>query len=340
MYAHTFSTASIAGPRQLDAWRAWYDTVFDVAPLGADEDGSFVASNATWTLRGVTLSRVVSPANTVSRSRSVIRRNPVDHWALTLSRRSVTRLDTLGRPIEPAPGTPFIVSFGDPSTIERSTEDERLQLILARDTFPSLAPLLDAARGLALDSSGGRMLADYLLMLDRQIPDLEPECADRLANAVGAMLQACLAPTVRSTNEARDQIRLTLMERVRKAVGKHLRSPSLGPDTLCREAATSRSQLYRLLAPEGGVATYIQRRRLAEGFAVLSDIDCLTPIGRLAELLCFSDASAFSRAFRREFGLSPSDVRAMALSGLPPAQPPRQPDDVSIRTFSDCLRSC
>lgn len=339
MYAHTFSTASLAVAHQLDAWRAWYDTVFDVRPVETEEH-PFVATNATWTLRGMTLSRVTSPANTVSRSRSVIRRNAVDHWVVTLSRKTVTKLVTLGSPLELPPGTPFVLSFGDETVIERPQDDERLQLILARDTFPSIAPLLDAARGIALEPAGARMLADYMNLLDRQVPALEQDCADRLGAAVEAMLRACLAPTVQARHAARDQIRLTLMERVRKAVAAHLRSPSLGPETLCREAATSRSQLYRLLEPEGGVASYIQRRRLAEGFALLSDIGCLTPIGRLAELLCFSDASAFSRAFRREFGLSPSDVRAMSLSGLPPALPARHADEGAIRTFSDCLRNC
>lgn len=337
MYAHTFSTAPLPIPRQLEAWRGWYDTVFDVAPA-IEPEAPFVATNATWNLRGVTLSRVRSPANTVSRSRSVIRRNAVDHWVVTLSRNTVTRLSTLGSPLEIAPGTPFILSFGDQSLIERGSQDERLQLILARDSFQAIAPLLDGARGIALEPAGARMLADYMQVLDQQIPTLEPDCADRLGSALEAMLRVCIAPSVQSRNAARDQVRLTLMERVRKAVALHLRSPTLGPDTLCREAATSRSQLYRLLEPEGGVASYIQRRRLAEGFALLSDIGNLMPIGRLAELLCFSDASAFSRAFRREFGISPSDVRAMSLSGLPPALPARHTEEAVIRTFSDCLR--
>ena len=337
MHAHTFSTALLPVARQLDAWRGWYDTVFDVVPAREPET-PFVATNATWTLPGVTLSRVGSPANTVNRSRSVIRRNGVDHWVVTLSRNTVTRLVTLGAPLEIAPGMPFVLSFGDESTIERENHDERLQLILARDNFQAIAPLLDGARGIALEPNGARMLADYMQMLDRQVPTLEAECASRLSGAVETMLRACLAPSVEASNAARDQVRVTLMERVRRAVTAHLRSPSLGPDTLCREAATSRSQLYRLLEPEGGVASYIQRRRLAEGFAMLSDIACLLPIGRLAELLCFSDASAFSRAFRREFGLSPSDVRAMSLSGLPPALPTRPADEAAIRTFSDTLR--
>jgi AraC-like DNA-binding protein len=40
------------------------------------------------------------------------------------------------------------------------------------------------------------------------------------------------------------------------------------------------------------------------------------PISRIAEELCFADASSFSRAFRLEFGQSPSEVRSAALVGL------------------------
>jgi hypothetical protein len=43
------------------------------------------------------------------------------------------------------------------------------------------------------------------------------------------------------------------MDRV-KAVRRDLRSSSLGPDKLWREAAISRSQLHRVLEGEGGVA--------------------------------------------------------------------------------------
>ena len=46
------------------------------------------------------------------------------------------------------------------------------------------------------------------------------------------------------------------------AIRRNLRSPSLGPDKLCREAGTSQSQLYRVLEHVGGVANYIKRCRL------------------------------------------------------------------------------
>ena len=67
-----------------------------------------------------------------------------------------------------------------------------------------------------MSTPAARMLADYMLVLERNAPDLDPETLDRLGNAVQAMLTACLAPTAERMSVSRDQINFTLMERVRK----------------------------------------------------------------------------------------------------------------------------
>jgi AraC-like DNA-binding protein len=239
--------------------------------------------------------------------------------------------------LSPPAGVPFVVSLGDEMANDRSDYDQ-VQLFLARDSFEAIAPLLDVARGMVLDRPEGKLLADYMLMLMRNLPDLTAEHGSRLPSAIQAMLAACLAPSVDRMASARLQIDLTRMERVRRAVRKHLRSPSLGPEKLCRETVTSRSQLYRLLKGEGGVARYIQRRRLSESFAILCDTSSNFSINRIAETLCFADTSSFSRAFRREFGMSPSDVRGAALTGLPPAATPKVRAGRGTHSFAECLR--
>jgi AraC-like DNA-binding protein len=339
MLAEHFDTASLPAIRQLEGWQAWYDKMFDVVPAPTRDEG-FVAQNETWGVPGITLSRVNSPANTVNRTTSVIRRNAIDHWVFTLSKQSASDVTARGGiSFEAPPQTPFILSFGEEMAIRRRTDDRRIQVILARDSFPTIAPLIDAARGRTINTPGARMLADYMLLLERNMPVLEAENSQRLRSAVEAMLVACLAPTAKGLAAARDQINLTLMERVRQAVRRNLRSHLLGPDKLCREAATSRSQLYRLLESEGGVTRYIQRRRLLESFSLLCDAGNDVSIGAVAEMLCFADPSTFSRAFRREFGMSPKEVRALSHAGLPPAPPAKEVTGPAIRTFSDCLRA-
>jgi AraC-like DNA-binding protein len=330
-----FATHSLPKSEQFDAWHSWYSMVCDTAPRHQATAG-FPARNVTWTLNGFALSCVTTPPVSVARTKTLIRRNPVDHWAISLSKQSPTELSFRGNALTVPAGVPFVFSLAE--EICHGRAHDRLQLYLARDSFHAIAPLLDAAEGMVLDTPEGKLLADYMLLLECNLPHLPSEDGPKLAVAIQAMLGTCLAPFARRV-VASHYVDLTLMERVRRAVRRNLRSPSLGPDKLCREAATSRSQLYRLLEGEGGVARYIQRRRLSESFSILCDTSNNFSIAAIAEALCFVDASNFSRAFRREFGMSPSEVRAASLVGVPPAATSKVPARAETRSFADCLRA-
>ena len=320
MLSQTFSTDLLPVFEQLEGWRRWLSPLFEVDSLRATQDG-FPATNWNWILDGLTVSRVRSPPALVSRPASIIRRSPIDHWAITLSKHSPSDVQVRDMPVSAPAGMPIVLSLGEEMRIARSQHDDRLQLLLSRDHFDSIAHLIESVKGTALQGAHGALLADYMLVLERHLPTLAPQDVGRLPKAVEAMLAACLGPSADRVATARRQIEFTLMERVRRAVRRNLKSPSLGPDKLCREAAMSRSQLYRVLESEGGVAHYIQRRRLSESFALLCDVSHNLPISKVAEMLCFSDASSFSRAFRQEFGVSPRDVRLASLAGQGPPPP-------------------
>jgi hypothetical protein len=234
----TFMTHPLPLSEQFEAWRGWYASVFDTAPK-VPAAGGFRAKKVAWMLDGFGFSRVSAPPDLMRRTRTLIRRNPVDHWCIALAKKSATELRIGERCLIVPAKVPYVFSLGEELSSERS--QDRIQLYLSRDSFHAIAPLLDAARGTALETPEGHLLADYLLLLERNIPQLPAGDGAKLARAVQAMICACLAPSSDRIAEARGHIDLTLMERVRQAVRRNLRSPSLGPEKLCREAATSRS---------------------------------------------------------------------------------------------------
>lgn len=338
MNSEGFSTRTLPPRDQFDAWRGWFHPAFESLPRQPPEEG-FIAETRVSTLDGFGLSQVSAPAIRVVRTRTLIRRNPVDHWVITIGRRARSSIGVDGSWLDVPAGVPFVLSMASEFVSERD-HDERVQIYLSRDRFREIAPVLDAARGMTLDTPMGHLLAGYIDLLARSLPDLSAEERPRLTGALAAMVGACVAPSPARLAAAAGQIDLGRLEKVRRAVRRYLRAPSLGPALLCRHVGTSRSQLYRLLEGEGGVARYIQRQRLLESYALLSDPANGRPIAAIAEELCFADASGFSRAFRQEFAVSPSDVRTAARAGLVAAGLPKEPSD-GLRGggLSDCLRA-
>ena len=335
MDASTFSTRSFATRDQARVWTEWFQPTFDVLPEAEDPSG-FAAEYSIWNVGDVFITWVTGPATRVVRTPGHVRRSPFDHWVLSYCREGSTTISTKGRDVAATAGASFLWSLG--YALDGRSSAPRLQVYLPRDSFPDVATVLDLAVGSTLDAQRSQLLGDYLMMLKRNLPHLSPEDAARLPAAIQAMFNVCLAPTSDTVAAASRQIQLTLMERVRQAVRRNLRSPSLGPDRLCRETGTSRSQLYRVLEHAGGVSNYIKRCRLAESMALLSDVSNSQAINKMAEVLCFSDASTFSRAFRQEFGVSPGDVRSAALSGAAIEPAPASKLLPKGHSFSDRLR--
>jgi AraC-like DNA-binding protein len=332
----TFLTRSLHPADQYDAWCEWVRPTFGIMPMDSVRYG-FQAENHVWRLGDMAVSQVSAPPVRVKRQKADLRRDPVDHWVLSFCKQGATVITTDRASIKAPAGVPFLWSLGEASESER-TQVDRTQLFLARDAFCDIAPLLDTERCSVLDTPLGRLLGDYMLALERRLPAMTRADLPRLTQATGAMIAAVVGPSAERIAVAKGPIDLGRLERVRQAVRKQLRSPALAPMTLCHVLGISRSNLYRLFEDVGGVARYIQSRRLHEAHAMLSQTATNHAISLIAEELCFPDASSFSRAFKREFGYSPSEARIAALGGLTQSAAPRAQAALEAARFSDLLR--
>ena len=246
----TLATHSLPASEQFDAWRAWYAAVFDTSPRQPAVEG-FRARTTTWTLDGFGFSRVATPPISIARTKTLVRHNPVDHWCISFGRRSATTLKVGNDVLEVASGVPFVFSLAG-GIIQRAVGRSPSALLGARRLSGDRAiagwgagngaRLVGRPPARGLHAPAGAQPSAFAGRRRAEACPGDPGDGERLPRAVS-----------RSAGGGQQPIDLTLMERVRQAVRRNLRSPSLGPDKLCREAATSRSQLYRLLEGEGGV---------------------------------------------------------------------------------------
>ena len=120
--------------------------------------------------------------------------------------------------------------------------------------------------------------------------------------------------TVRMQNVARSDVYSRQVHRCMDYIDRHLQRP-LTVKKLAEELELSESYLSVLFKRETGVAVseYIRRRRIDTAKALLeyTEFNCL----EIAEYLCFSSDSHFSRVFREYTGQSPSEFRKQNYRG-------------------------
>lgn len=186
--------------------------------------------------------------------------------------------------------------------------EERLMLLVPGGWLDG-AGAADLVRRLESEAGPGALLAGFMRQLAGQSRQFSDNQARSLATAVRALLEACIAPSGQSLAAIAPSPSSSMVERARQIVQRHMGSPDFGPPQLGRLLAMSRSKLYRLLDADGGVAHFINRERLLQARRDLTAPGEPLSVHAIASRVGFRDHSTFSRAFRREYGCSPSHLR-------------------------------
>lgn len=185
-----------------------------------------------------------------------------------------------------------------------------LSLVLPREILarhagdPTLTP-----RVISGQSPAGRVLAHTF----RATWDALPRATLRegeglrglLLGAIGGVLQ-----DQRRSPEPDTVLETATFDAIRAHIEAQLDDPELSPESLCRRFGCSRSQLYRLFEPSGGVASVIRRARLERAHTELLMLGESVAIPDIARRWGFGNVSHFGRMFRQAFGITPGEARA------------------------------
>lgn len=98
-----------------------------------------------------------------------------------------------------------------------------------------------------------------------------------------------------------------LMEKIMKVINDNLDSPDLKVEMLAEEVGLSRAQLHRRMKEMTGISTgeFIRNIRLKKAAELLSEKK--VNISQVAYMLGFSSQTHFSTAFRKFYGISPTE---------------------------------
>lgn len=257
------------------------------------------------------VSRAQSSASRLSRTGRTIASRATDQILVvtyTTGHFDVT-IDGETRRVEP--GQVLFVDLAREIAIEAPHVDN-LCLAISRHRLEALVDRLDSAHGyIRPDDALSRLLRGMMERVITDGPAISVVDARGIADALFRVAAAAMAPPSRqSTNSGRATASLV---DIKAFIEERLLEQAMGPQVLLEHFGITRSSLYRLFEPLGGVSAFIAKRRLTYAFRRLSDTRTARDrISRLAEELGYSHPSAFTRAFKDAFGLSPRNVQALA----------------------------
>ncbi|MFZ6763505.1 helix-turn-helix transcriptional regulator [Pseudoroseomonas sp. WGS1072] len=302
-----FSTEAVAPPDRLEVWRGLVGPAFEVRP----EDEAPVAAEAShWRLGPLDLMTLRASPMRFDRPARRARRDGADHYSLMLFHDGSWSGDFGGMRGEGTPGAARVLDLAAPFA-SRSGEVRFTSLSLPRDLLDGLLPPPAAGwHGVQPDGALGTLFRDHLLALRRALPAVTAAEAPFLARATAELLAAALSPGRERLERARAPAEAALLHRARRLMRARLHEPQFRPEALALALGLSRSSLYRLFAPLGGVAAELQRLRLERAHALLGDPAAPRRVGAVAFACGFAGEAQFSRAFRRAYGCAPREVLA------------------------------
>ena len=211
-----------------------------------------------------------------------------------------------------APGWGVLNETRSPWELVAPTETRNLTLHFYREMLPLRSTEITEACARSMDPAAPamQMLSSYLGRLFKVADDLTGQQrldAGRAAIDLLAMALRDVAPSVPGGDGPEE----VLLDMMRTHVREHLTDPHLRVEELARRHHVSVRHAYTLFERIGTTpGAYLREQRLLAAQAMLADPRyARLGISRIAAAVGFLDLSTFERAFRRQYGTTPTDCR-------------------------------
>ena len=273
----------------------------DFAPEAA---ARFWSHAITYQLPNAVLASVELVAQSLTRGPAEIARGG-DQFVLYAQVKGELDAAYAGRERNIRPGDIVIIDYSR-EIVSQVTDFGLMYLMVPREAVPPLF-LAPSAHGTVFPaaSGGGRLIyrtMETLLQTADMLTLAEADAAvDALLTMTAGLLESALArESERSSNVD------AMLDKALAFIDRNLASRDLSPALVEANLPLSRSSLYRLFEPLGGVRSAILNRRLDRSMkALLTGSASKPPLRTIARNHGFQTEEQFSRAFRARFDVTP-----------------------------------
>lgn len=312
--AFQFSTDAFREHERVAAWREVFGRTIlgiDVVPRSPDgfrANASIYCSPTLGVLRAST-----SPVGQSNSPGLITNDNVTFGWVVS-SRWDASQL---GRSADLGPGDGVLLSNGDVGGLTFPDACRYTAFSLPKSLVTPLVPDVGAlfARRVPAANPALKLLLRYLDLAHEDHVAGDPGLQTAFANHVCDLLALALGATRDATEQARERgLPDARLRAMKDDIRKCWNRPDLSIHAVAARHGVSARHVQRAFEESGTTFTqYVTEQRLAAAYEALgrrTSID--VPISTIAYDCGFSDISHFNRAFRRQFGCTPTEARSVA----------------------------
>lgn len=313
-------TRLLCPDQRFQVWADSIGVIFDPSLDGRHDPALFRAELHAAMYGQVFCGRIDSVTQRFDRSEQKIIADGLDHYIVQVFKSGYCEVVDGNTTRTVRPGDIYIIDAAAPlEAVDYAFE--HVTMMIPRDFLADrlVSPDGHHRRIIPGHTPLARLLYDYIITLDAIAP-MTP------LNERELMVDPFLSLTERLLNHHGPEIGLdadnlainqALLSTIRRFIDVNLGDKRLKPDMICAAHGLSRSALYRLFEPLGGVSNHIRSRRLRHAMKDLLDGGNQNLlIYEIAYRWGFSSETDFTRAFKRKYGISPRMARARHMAAF------------------------
>ncbi|MGU3422946.1 helix-turn-helix domain-containing protein [Methylobacterium sp. D54C] len=295
-----YDTTTQPEEQAIETWRQLMRLMYSIDPAPRNVAGNAPQGGiAVYRLGSMLVNRTVWRAQHVSRDQRLADATP-DHIAFQLCRSGSYYGDISGRTAALLPGTVAVANRR--RMLAGNLAADTMGLVMPRHLFVGLDTDALAVR---FDAARNRLLAARVDLLYRSLPLTPIEQVPALETELTGFVRHLLDPSRAFDVLEGPELDLGQFALAERFILARLSDPDLVPEDIAAGLGISRSVLYRLFAPHGGVRAFILDRRFRTLRHALADPLERRSLAQLAQAYGIRSLQHLSHGFRQRYGISP-----------------------------------
>ncbi|WP_342642365.1 helix-turn-helix domain-containing protein [Rhodoligotrophos ferricapiens] len=293
-------------------WNEAVSSTYFPLDLTFKNEPQFGGSLHSWTLGSLSMSRLESDGLLYRRHKRHLLHERDESYLITVPELSEVHFIQDGREARCKPGQflvershlPYEFSYGEPNTLwvlKIPSEILRSRIVMP-ERLASLG--FDATQGT------GALFVDVLRLVAARLAEMDESARAMSGKHLVDLLSMAISADERTLNPNASSVQMAHLHRVETFIRLNLASSALNPHAIAAACGISVRYLHQLFSSQGrSVSEWVKLQRLLMCKQMLSDPTCHKKVSEIAYEWGFSDQAQFSRLYRAEFGVTPSDTR-------------------------------